>query len=100
VNHFVNWSVSIAAGRICGRAESGSTKDMRIMNRSRLMLEANQGNAGRLALAAAETAALPVCAGGANVGEGLVALLPQLARLAIVGGAIAGWQGEPQPLRT
>lgn len=49
------------------------------MNPSRLMLEANQGNAGRPALAVGEFAAL----------------LPQL-----VLQAIAGWQGEPQPLRT
>ena len=67
---------------------------MRIMNRSRLMLEANRGNAGRLALGAGAPAALPVCARLGNAGQGLAALLPQLADL-----AIAGWQGEPPPLR-
>ena len=65
------------------------------MNVSRLMLDANQGNAVWLALGAGELAALPVCAMGADVGLGLAARLSQLAHL-----AIAGWQGEPPPLRT
>ena len=68
---------------------------MQIMNRLRLMLEANEGSAGWLASGAGELAALPVCAAGADVGLGLAALLPQFANL-----AIAGWQGEPPPLRT
>jgi hypothetical protein len=64
------------------------------MNVLRPMLDANQGNAG-LALGAGELAALPVGALGGDVGLGPAARLPQLAHL-----AIAGWQGEPPPLRT